>query len=263
MKPFEKIFVIISALIVVVSYSLAKVMFEMTTEDFSFRHLVIIYIVILFPMGYFVIKNIGPKKIQGYIYTLMFSLLALLLTVATVNNIRLLYYGVTGNTTTTTINIENLARDLSKGSLVGSKINVWYNGRHIRLNSSRTNYFALLNKKNFKADIGQAGDNQYYITKVYWQAGELSRARGAFWRYWYQRNWFTPIIIMCVGLLLWFAVHTGERDHPYDDTRPKTPIIIIINIVVKIIKIMGMVFAVLLPLYLIALLIIYSQYGHF
>lgn len=262
MKIFEKIVLISYPLIFLFTYLASSLTIEMATHDLSALHIVILYIATLFPVGYFVIKDIGPQKIQAYIYTMMFSALLLITVISVANNGRLLYYATTGNTVTTTLNITRVAKDLSKGSLVGGEINVDFDNRNIRMYSSRANYFALLDKKSFKADIGKAGDSQYYVSKIYWQPGEQARARNQFWHYWFGHNWFTPIIVMCIGLLVSYLFYKGNRDHPYTNSGPVTTLHMIINTAFKIIRITGAVFAVLLPIYIIVLIVIYSKYGH-
>lgn len=263
MKTFEKILLISYPLIFLFTYIVSSLTIEMATHDLRALHIILLYIVTLFPVGYFVIKDIGPAKIQAYIYTMMFSALLLITVISVANNGRLLYYVATGNTVTTTLNITRVAKELSKGSLEGSEINVDFDNRNIRFYSSRANYFALLDKKSFKADIGKAGDSQYYVSKIYWQPGEQVRARNQFWHYWFSHNWFTPIIVMCIGLFVSYIFYTGNRDHPYTDPDPVTTLHVIINTAFKIIRITGVVFAVLLPIYIIGLIVIYAKYGHF
>ncbi len=205
MKHIDKIIagMIITGILLV--YIATDVSFEMYTRQSSRNYSIGMYLLSLLLTAYYGFRYIRPKKASFYFGLLVTSALLWVCLLITGEKASLLYHAAAGATTATALPIDRVEKDTHKGSLAGSKVFVRYGGHLLKFESSRTNYFALKDKREIRAELGIAGDHNYYVTKIYWQEGERSHARNAYWEYWIDRYWKVPVVI--IGLVLFFPAY--------------------------------------------------------
>jgi hypothetical protein len=257
MKPFEKVLIVVFALVLVLCYVFSNMVLEMYTDDNTTHDKVLIYLIGLIPTGYFCIKYIGAQKFQSYVSALLVSILVWVCLLYAVNRGNLLYYAAIGNSHTETLHINHVQKYLVKGTLEGGKVYVDYHNQPVVFYSSRINYFALLDKKAVTVDMGAAGAGHYYVSKIYWQPGELDAARSEFWHYWARNSWIYAAIIAGVILLVWIGMYVKKRPDAQSAVAPVSPA----GSLLLIFKWIGIVFLVLLAVYLVVVFV-YFRYGH-
>lgn len=257
MKSIDKIIagIIIAAIVLV--YFATDLSFEMYSRYSNRNYSIGTYLVSLLLVSYYGFRYIHPKKASFYFGLLLSSFLLWICLLITGEKINLLYHAASGSTTATTLAIDHVARELNKGSLTGSKVFVWHNGTLIQFESSRINYFALKDKREIKAELGMAGDNTYYVSKIYWQDGAQGEAKKAYWKYWVNRYWKVPAVI--IALVIFFLIIEWLRKKNIIKQRPKVWTAKATGAV--FLRIMSLIAVLFLVLYLAGLLYMYVRYG--
>jgi len=257
MKLADKVLIVVYASIFVLAYIASNIVFEMTTDNFGVHDKLILYIVALLPTGYFSFKYIGPAKAQTYFATFFGGALLWVTVLYIVNKTELLYYAAQQQPVTTTLNISKVSKHYVKNSFEGSKIYVDYDNQHLELLSSRTNYFAFQNKTSFKADIGKAGNGNYYVSKIYWQPGQLQAARGAYWHYWVYSVRYVPLFMLGILIVVLIVLYLKKNTDALTP-KPAAP-----HQFWKImLVVMGIVFTLFLLAYAALAAYLYFKYGH-
>lgn len=242
---------------IVFVYIAADLSFEMYTEYRDRRYAIGVYILSLSLVSYYGIKYIRPKKASFYFGLLVSSALLWICLLITGHKIRLLYAAATTPATIKTLTIDHVEKELHKGSLAGSKVFIRYDTGLIKFSSSRTNYFALKDKQEIKAELGTAGEGNYYIRRIYWQEGEQGAARKAYWKYWANKYWIVPVLL--AGLLVFLFIINWLRKKKFIRQNPKVWTAKSFGLLY--LKIIGVIVALFLLCYLILLLYMFIRHG--
>ena len=258
MKHIDKIIAGVIIAVMVSVYFATDLSFEMYTSGTSRNYNIGAYLLSLLLASYYGFRYIStPKKASFYFGLLVSSLMLWVCLMSTGEKINLLYTAATTATTTAVLPIDHVEKDMHKGSLQGSKIFVRYNGELIRFSSSRTNYFALKDKQEIRAELGSTADNHYYVSKIYWDAGERGNAKIAYWRYWLDRYWKVPVVIAVIAafalILEWLRKKGIIRQRPKVWTAKSAGILFL--------RIIGIIAVLFLLLYLAGLTYMYFRYG--
>jgi hypothetical protein len=208
MKRFDKIIIALFAAIVIVVYIAASLTFEMRTDGRILNNGLPAYLISVCITAYFCFKYKSAKKVETYFAVFVFSAVLWVVISSTKSKLKFLYYAVTGATTETSIKLINVEKVKYRHSFTGTRVTAYYNGREIVLETSRTNFFALEHKKEIRVLIGKAGAAQYYVTKVFWQPGEVSEAFLQYWLFWLKRNWLIPVIILGLALVVTILINS-------------------------------------------------------
>jgi hypothetical protein len=257
MRNLDKVIAGFIIALILFVYIAADLTFEMYTEYRSWRYATGVYVLSLLLVSYYGIKYIKPKKASFYFGLLVSSALLWICLLITGQKISLLYAAAIQPTVTTTLAIDHVEKNLHKGSLAGSKVFIRHDRALLNFSSSRTNYFALKDKREIKTELGTTGAGNYYVSRIYWHDGERSAARKAYWHYWANRYWIIPVLI--AGLLVFLFIADWLRKKSIIKSKPRagTPK----SIGLLYLKIMGIIAALFLLCYLILLLYMFIRHG--
>ncbi|MES2061986.1 MAG: hypothetical protein V4456_08705 [Bacteroidota bacterium] len=202
----DKLFIGCVLAFMLIVYVATDVRFEMYTQNISRAEFTGCGIVAFIILTYFCVKYIGLKRVMAYVNIIIGTFFLSALLGITLHNVKLLYHAATGNTTVTRIDINNVKKHMSKRSFMGSFIFAEYNHREVKFESSRVNYYALKNAHSMLAEIGNAGANNYYITKVQWQANQKAEARKQYWAYWFSNALVVVYVVAGIIAVLVAAI---------------------------------------------------------
>jgi hypothetical protein len=259
MKRYDVFIIVIYIALFIIVYLLDDVTFEMTTGGNLFKNGLITYLLSFSLLIYYSLKYRYLKKITSYATLLVVSGLFWISVSTTINKCKLLYYAAINEEAEATVDIVNLKQVFHKHNFDYTKIEILYKGEKIRLETSRTDFFALQNKKAIKVMIGNAGSDNYYITKVYWRPGEMSRARSEYRQFWIKRNWFVPVSIVLFVIGIFVSIRYGKSNNISSEQALKAkrkPAW------VMVLMILGMVFAIVMIFYLLLLAYILIKFGN-
>lgn len=258
MKHIDKIIAGIIIAVMVFVYFATDLSFEMYTSGTSRNYNIGAYLLSLLLVSYYGFRySSTPKKVSFYFGLLVSSLLLWVCLMSTGEKISLLYTAATTATVTTILPVDHVEKDMHKGSLQGSKVFVKYNGELLRFSSSRTNYFALKDKKEIRAELGNTADHHYYVSKIYWESGEHGKAKKVYWRYWLDRYWKVPVVIAVIVVFTlvieWLRKKGIIRQRRKVWTAKSAGILFL--------RIMSIIAVLFLVLYLAGLAYMYFRYG--
>jgi len=199
MSRADKVFIYCVAVFMLINYVVTDVCFEMYTQNISLAEYVGCGAVVFIILTYFCVKYIGLKRVITYVNIVIGTFFLAVLLGMNLHGVKLLYYAATGNTTTMRIDINNVKKNMSKRSFIGSYVFADYDHKELRFESSRVNYYALKDVHSMLADIGKAGPNNYYITKVQWHANQKADARKQYWAYWF--NNALVVVYVVAGII--------------------------------------------------------------
>ncbi|MBO0929750.1 hypothetical protein [Fibrella aquatilis] len=91
----------------------------------------------------------------------------------------------------------------ARTTYIGSTIGIEHDGKVLRFESSRTNFFLLRHKRCIRAEIGQVAPSFYYIRNLQLGPGERRRARVDFWAFWLKKEGTFLVWIAAFGLVAW------------------------------------------------------------
>lgn len=185
MSRADKLFIGCVAVFMLINYIVTDICFEMYTQNITLAEYIGCGVVVFVILTYYCVKYIGLKRVMTYVNIVIGTFFLSVLLGINLYGTKLLYYTATGNTITTRMNINNVKKIMSKRSFIGSYIFADYDHKELRFESSRVNYYALKNEHSMLADIGKAGTNNYYITRVHWQANQKADARKQYWAGWF------------------------------------------------------------------------------
>ena len=259
MKRYDVFIIVIYIALFIIVYVLDDVTFEMTTSGNLFKNGLITYLLSLSLLVYYSLKYRFLKNITSYATLLIVSGLFWISVSVTINKCKLLYYAAINEEAEATVDIVTLKQVFHKHSFDYTRVEILYKGDKIRLETSRTNFFALRNKKVIKVLIGKAGSDNYYITKVYWRTGEMSTARSEYRQFWIKRNWFVPVSIVLFVIGVFVSIKFGKSNNISYEQALKTkkhPAW------VMVLMIIGIVFAIIVIFYLLLLAYIFIKFSN-
>lgn len=183
----------------------------MYTENISSGEYIGCGIAAFIILTYYCVKYIGLKRIMTYVNIVVGTFFLSALLGMNLHSVKLLYYAANGNTITTRIDINNVKKIMSKRSFMGSYIYADHDQQALRFESSRVNYYALKNARSMVANIGKAGANNYYITRVQWHADQKANARKQYWAYWFSKALIVVYIVAGIIALLVAGIFLKEK----------------------------------------------------
>jgi len=199
----DKLFLVCIAALIFIIYVVTDLCFEMYTENITPGEYVGCGIVVFIILTYYCVKYIGLKRFMTYANIIVGTFLLSVLLGMNLHSVKLLYYAAKGDTKITRININTVKKIISKRSFIGSYIYADYDHQALRFESSRVNYYALKNAHSMVANIGKAGENNYYITRVQWHGGQKSIARKQYWAHWFSKA--LSFIYIVAGIIALFV----------------------------------------------------------
>nr|WP_067060639.1 hypothetical protein [Mucilaginibacter sp. L294] len=211
MSRADKLFIGCVAVFMLVNYVVTDICFEMYTQNISLAEYVGCAVVVFILLTYFCVKYIGLKRVMTYVNIIIGTFFLSALLGMNLHGVKLLYYAATGSTTATRIDINNVKKNMSKRSFMGSYVFVDYDHQELRFESSRVNYYALKNEHSMLADIGKAGANNYYITKVHWHINQKADARKQYWAYWFHKALIGVGVVAGILVVLVAAIFFKEK----------------------------------------------------
>jgi hypothetical protein len=225
MKLYDKLIIAFVAAIAIIVYIVESVTFEMTTDSRIFTNGLPAFLISVVAAIYFNFKYNSAKKVETYFATFVYSLLLWVIILSTHSKLKFLYYAATRGTTEASIGINNVEKVFRRRRFTETKLTTNYDGKEIVLETSRTNFFALQHKEAVKVLIGKADSNNYYVTKIFWQPGEVSEARLQYWLFWLKRNWLIPVIILGFALAVTIIIkrESPPKVHSRDTFVPPKP----------------------------------------
>jgi hypothetical protein len=211
MSRADKLFIGCVAAFMLINYVVTDICFEMYTQNISLPEYIGCGVVVFIILTYYCVKYIGLKRFMTYVNIIVGTFFLSVLLGINLHGTKLLYYAAKGNTTTTRIDINNVKKIMSKRSFIGSYIFADYDHKELRFESSRVNYYALKNEHSMLADIGKAGEDNYYITKLQWRANQKADARKQYWDYWFDKALVTVGVLAGIIAVLVAAIFLKEK----------------------------------------------------
>lgn len=211
MSRADKLFIGCVAVFMLINYIVTDICFEMYTQNISLSEYIGCGIVVFIILTYYCVKYIGLKRVITYVNIVIGTFFLSVLLGMNLYGTKLLYYAATGNTVTTRMDINNVKKIMSKRSFIGSYIFADYDHKELRFESSRVNYYALKNEHSMLADIGKAGADNYYITRVHWQVNQKADARKQYWAYWFNKALVAVGIVAGIIVVLVAAIFLKEK----------------------------------------------------
>ena len=218
MKPFEKLTLIIYAVIVIVIYVIGILVFELYTTKGS-SPVFWSCLILIFPVSiYYCIRmtNVQGKIWYGYAGNFIISYAVLIfLTYFTVMKVDLLMSYMLRPSTTVTIPIISVKKSYVKKSFDHTNVTVFYADRNIEFETSRSNFFLLEHKKQINSNIGVSYAGNYYITNFEHSSAEKWEARKAYLKNWWYRNWwlwaFFALFILSIVISVKYFPNSGTK----------------------------------------------------
>jgi len=211
MSRADKIFIGCVAVFMLINYIVTDICFEMYTQNISLAEYIGCGVVVFIILSYYCVKYIGLKRVITYVNIVIGTLFLSVLLGINLYGTRLLYYAAKGNTITTRMDINNVKKIMSKRSFIGSYIFADYDHKELRFESSRVNYYALKNEHSMLADIGKAGADNYYITRVHWRINQKADARKQYWAYWFSNALVVVYVVAGIIAVLVAAIFLKEK----------------------------------------------------
>ncbi|SHE74645.1 hypothetical protein [Pedobacter caeni] len=228
--------------------------FELITTNNGWRYYALVYAISLAIAIYLHIRYKGPKRFKDHLMLLVYAGLLSFFLYYTSKNVQMLFYGAVGESKTTVLKIDSLAAHRIKKTIEGGLVFVTYENQPLKFECSGSTYFALKDKRQIKVDIGRAGADNFYVSKIYWENWEKWRARGNYWTY---RLDFLKYIL---GFIL-VVVIAGWLAHRFNIKweAPKKPLL---DFAKSPFKVMLLVFGIMMSIALIAYVCLFL-YMHF
>lgn len=211
MSHADKIFIGSVAVFMLINYIVTDICFEMYTQNISLAEYIGCGVVVFIILTYFCVKYIGLKRVITYVNIVIGTFFLSVLLGINLHGTKLLYYAATGNTITTRMDINNVKKIMSKRSFIGSYVFADYDHQELRFESSRVNYYALKNEHSMLADIGKAGADNYYITRVHWQVNQKADARKQYWAYWFNNALLVAGVVAGIIAVLVASIFLKEK----------------------------------------------------
>ena len=238
-------------------YLLRRYCFEMITVKHGLLYYGLVYAISLAIVVYLHIRYKEPNRFKHHLLALVYAGLLSFFLFHTSINVQMLFYAAVGESKTTMLKIDSVQSYRVKKTIEGSLIFVTYENQPIKFKSSGANYFALKDKKQVKADIGRAGANNFYVSKIYWKDGEKWKARGIYWKYRldFLKYVLGIFLIMALGSILIHRINKGrEKQHKPRLTFKASPLKVILIL-------FGVLIAIGLLLYICLFLYMHFKYG--
>lgn len=184
MKESNLIFSYIIALVaVILIYFLRLWCFEMITTNYGGFYYALIFILSLAIVIFFHIRYKAPNRFKTHLMVVVYAGLLSFFLYYTSVNLQMLFHSTVGESKTTVLKIDSVKAHRIRSTIEGGLIFVTYENQTIKFESSGTTYFALKDKSQIRLDIGTAGANNFYVSRIYWKDGEKWTARVLYWKY--------------------------------------------------------------------------------
>ncbi|MGZ3872195.1 MAG: hypothetical protein ACXVJD_04725 [Mucilaginibacter sp.] len=119
-------------------------------------------------------------------------------------NIDLIFSAVFKSTTRQELPVEKVNQVFSsKAGFIWTDVTLFYNGKKVVFQGTRTSYFFLKDRKKLTADIGRSYLGNYYVTNMQIPAQERWAARYQYLKYWFNRHVW---LLIAFPLLVFFGI---------------------------------------------------------
>ncbi|WP_295772463.1 hypothetical protein [uncultured Mucilaginibacter sp.] len=210
MKRFDTLFIIIVVTAFIVVYAVSYFMFDMLDASIGYKYGTPIFIISLVTAVYYAFKYYGPQKWEAYTIIVFVTAITWAGTLSTIQKASFICDAIFNKQVDVIVPVVSVTKKFTKSSFSHTNVSITYDNTEVKLETSRTNFFLLQHKKEIRIIIGKTSDYGYYVTKLYTSPGEESQATLLYFKDWWHRNWFWPLLLGGFILIIVLTVVFGK-----------------------------------------------------